>query len=269
VSYPWRRARWLPATVVTGFVVAGLLLPLALIVVELGTGRERLADVVAGSLSATVRSVLLALAVPAVSLAPAVMIAAPLSRARPLVRLLGVALCGAPLVLNLLVVILAWMVVLEPAGLVGTVWARLGLPGDPPDLMFTHTASVLAMAYVVTPVMALVLLPSFRRIDSRTRESARLLGASPLTRFVVVELGYVAPAMLNALVIGYLSCLNVYLVPEYLTGPQLTTLGFLVQQDVITSFDLTGAGAQALILLVVALLPVSVALTVDRRLRRR
>ncbi|WP_210828034.1 ABC transporter permease [Micromonospora sp. C95] len=258
-----------PAAVLTVFMVGGLVLPLGLVLAELAAEPERLGQVVGESAAAAGRSVLLAVVVAAIALPPAITVARSLTRARHAVRVVGVALCVLPLVLNLLVVILAWMVVLEREGLVNTLWTTMALPGDPPQILYTRSAAVLAMAYVVMPVMALILLDSFRRIDPRMREAARLLGARPLTRFVLVELGFVAPALVTAYVMGYVLCLNLYLVPEYLTGPHLTTLGFLVQENVIKSFDLGSAAVQATMLFVMAVLPVCGALAMDRGVRQR
>lgn len=262
-----RVSRLVPGTVLALFMTVGLLVPLGLVVVQLADSPDQLGEAIRDSGSATIRSVLLAAGVSALALPIAVAIARPLSRASQWVRAVGVTLCGAPLVLNLLVVILAWMVVLEHDGLARWAWRTAHLPGTAPEWMFTPTAAMLAMIYVVTPVMALLLMYSFRQIDPRMVEAARLLGARPLTRLVRVELGYVAPSLVTAFVMGYVICLNLYLVPEYLTGPGLTTLGFLVQQDVIKSFDISLAAAHSVILLLAAVLPVCGALAVEWRVR--
>ncbi|MEU4559551.1 ABC transporter permease subunit [Actinoplanes sp. NPDC023936] len=266
----WRvAARVAPAAAVTVFMVGGLVVPLGLVLVELTAEPDRFGAVVRDSLSAAGRSVLLAVVVAAIALPPAVVVARSLSRARPAVRVVGILLSLLPLLLNLLVVILAWLVVLEREGLVAVAWSALALPGDPPGILYTRSAAVLAMVYVVMPVMALILLDSFHRIDPRMREAARMLGARPLTSLVRVELGFVAPALVTAFVMGYVICLNLYLVPEFLTGPDLTTLGLLVQQDVIETFDLRQASSRALMLFVMAALPVCGALAVDRGVRQR
>jgi len=248
------------------FVAVALVAPLALVTASFATGGgEPLGE---ETWPAAVRTVLLAMGVAAVSLPVAVVIAASLSRRAAWVRALGILVCGAPLVLNLLVVILSWQVMLEQDGLVHQVWTAL-LPGEPPAILFTPLASVLAMAYVVVPVMVLILLFSFRRIDPRTREAARLLGASPWQRFLLVELGSVTPSLIAAFVMGYAICLNLYLVPEYLTGPELTTLGYLAHQDVVKSFRIDQAAARSGVLLLVAIVPVCVATVLEWKQQRR
>lgn len=273
---PERRAGWvaragrmLPGAALTVVVGAALGVPLALVLRELAVRPVDLGAALDDSWSAAVRTVLMAAGVSALSLPVAAGTGYALSRASARVRALGVVLCGVPLVLNLLVVILSWMVVFENDGLVRWAWAAAGLPGGGPRLMFTPAATVFAMVYVVTPVMSLLLLSSFARINPRTREAAHLLGASVGLRFFLVELGYVAPSLLTAFVLGYVVSLNLYLVPEYLTGPDLTTLGFLVQQDVVTTFDVQLAAAQSVLLLLAAVVPVALALLAEWRLRRR
>jgi putative spermidine/putrescine transport system permease protein len=260
-----RLAGFAPHLAVTVFVLVALVSPLLLVTGSLV--RDAGEPLSAETWPAAVRTVVLALGVAAVSLPVAVVIAASLRRRAGWVRALGVLLCGAPMVLNLLVVILSWQVVLEHDGLLATVWSAL-LPGDPPRLLFTPLASVLAMAYVVVPVMALIVLFSLRRLDPRTIEAARLLGASPVQRFLLVELGSVTPSLVASFIMGYVVCLNLYLVPEYLSGPELTTLGFLAHQDVIKSFAVEQAAARSGVLLVLAIVPVLIASAVERRQRR-
>jgi ABC-type spermidine/putrescine transport system permease subunit I len=97
---------------------------------------------------------------------------------------------------------------------------------------------------------------------------AKLLGVPLILRFVLVELGVVAPTVIASMLAGYIISLNLYLIPEYLTGPGLTTLGFLVQQSVLQSFDLTLASAQSLLLVAVAVVPLAIGLWAEWALRR-
>ncbi|MCJ8508669.1 hypothetical protein MUU53_12175 [Rhizobium lemnae] len=246
----------------------GLGAPLSLVMLEVTADPIAAWQAIERSTPSFIRTVLLSSLVPLLSLFPSVALASSLRRCHPLVRLIGIVLCSIPLFLNLLVVIIAWMLILEPRGLVAVMWSTLGLCGSPPQLLFTPIATVLAMVYVVTPVMALMILQAMMRTDAFMLEAAKLLAVPPVVRFVLVELGSVAPTIIASILAGYLISLNLYLIPEYLTGPELTTLGFLIQQNVLQSFNITRASAQSLMLVAAAVAPVLIALWVERALRR-
>ena len=248
--------------------VLGLFLPLGLVVYEFVGASDTLTGTVAVSRTAMQRSIALAVVVSLLSMPIAAIIAYQLSRQSAPARAIAVTVCTMPIVVNVLVVILAWMVILEHDGIVSTVWRATGAPSPAPQLLFTPIASMLAMIYVVAPVMVLILLYSFKQIDDHTREAARLLDHSTLRRFLLIELLFVTPALVVSFVIGYVVTLNLYLLPEYLTGPSLTTLGLLVQLDVVKSFDVTSAAVRSTMLWVAALVPLAFAILFERWIRR-
>jgi ABC-type spermidine/putrescine transport system permease subunit I len=266
---PHRGWLLLPSAPVVLMIVAGYFLPLVLVLAWVPKDLAQAFDTARDAMPTLARTVGISLLVAIVSLPIAVSIAQPLSLSPARARLLAAAVLAAPLVLNLLVVVLAWMVILEPDGLLVAAWHLLHLPGNPPALLYTPVASVVAMAYVVTPIMALLLLQTFSQIDPRAREAGRLLGASRVQRMVHLDLAFAAPSMVTSLILGYLICLNLYLIPEYLTGPRLTTLGMLIQLDVLAQFDLARAAVLSLMLMAAAVLPLALAMAFESRFARR
>lgn len=181
------------------------------------------------------------------------------------IRLVGFLACAMPAAMNALVIILAWLVILQRNGVVGTGLRSLGWVDTSLQLLYRPGSSTVALVYAIFPVMALVILWGLVRIDPQVRESAILLGARRSHLFWL-ETGSLVRPMMLAVTVGFISVLNLYLVPEFLSGPSMGQLGYLVQQHVLTSYDLGGAATLALVLMALAGAPMALMLLVERQL---
>lgn len=262
-----KHATWITVTVAS--IAVGFLVPIALVVREaLGpaTASDAPWEILRASPvpSVALESLRVCLVVSALALPVALVIAYPLSRATTGVRVLGTALCSLPLLLNLLVIILAWLIILERDGVLNWALSSLGLVSKPLQLLFTRGATYAAMLYALVPVMALLLLHSLVRVEPSTRETAGLLGAGRVRTFVLVEVGQVLPAVAASLLMGFIIAFNLFLIPEYLTGPDLTLLPLLVQQSVIRSFDLRTAAILSSAILAFMTIPLTLGWLIER-----
>ncbi|MCP3976548.1 MAG: ABC transporter permease subunit [bacterium] len=254
------------------FVGVGLLIPLSLVLIGAleATSTDRSAfDVVQSPPVPAVlgRTLVTAALVSAIALPLAFAIAHALRRVSPWVRSTASAVFILPLVLNLLVIILAWLLILEKNGLIGWVLRATTGDDDPPSFLFNPIASYLAMLYAIVPVMVLLIAYDLGRQHPSTREAAQLLGVSPWHVLLRIDIGQALPALISSYAIGYVIALNLYLVPEFLTGPQLTMLPFLVQQSVLNAFDLRTAAAISLLLATLSLVPLSALVWAENRQR--
>ncbi|MGH3878659.1 MAG: ABC transporter permease, partial [Actinophytocola sp.] len=95
------------------------------------------------------------------------------------------------------------------------------LPGD----LRTSAALVpLAQALVVTPLVIRLLLPVLRSIDTRLRQAAASLGASPVRVWREVDVPLAGRSLLTACAFGYVVALGEFGATSFLARPDTATL---------------------------------------------
>lgn len=117
------------------------------------------------------------------------------------------AMLTAPLLLPTLVLGLALLLALQPAGLAAT-W---------PGLMLAH--SMLAVPFAVR-----IMTTAFAAIPRELEEAAWTLGATPLRAALRVTLPVVAPGVFAAAALCFLVSFDETVISLFLVGPRLSTL---------------------------------------------
>ncbi|MEU3018990.1 ABC transporter permease [Nocardiopsis sp. NPDC007018] len=120
-------------------------------------------------------------------------------------------------------------------------------------LIIGHT--VLLLPYTVRVVGA-----SLALADARLEEAARGLGAGPVRTFLTVTLPVMAPGILSATILAFITSLNNVPLSLLLTGPGVATLPVEMLNYVQSSFDPVVAAVSVLLLA----LSVVVAFTTER-----
>ena len=116
-------------------------------------------------------------------------------------------LLSLPLLLPTLVIGLALLLVLQPAGLLAT-W---------PGLLLGHLS-------VVLPFVVRLMVTSFSALPADLEDAAATLGARPLAAFLHVTLPLAAPGALAAGALAFLLSFDETVISLFLVGPRLTTL---------------------------------------------
>lgn len=220
-------------------------------------------------LTAALRTVGVSAMASAISLPSSLIAAFGLARLGPVALTVVVLVLALPMFLNVLVVILAWLVILQPDG--AFVWlTTVGFAQSLLDALRHSTlASVIAIVNVLIPVQTLLFIYSIKQRDDSLVDASLLLGVSRARTFWSIDLGLLAPSIAGVWAIGTLITVNLYLIPEFITGPKLTMLPFLIQQAVIQKFDLAQAARLAMVTMVVTLVPILLARLVQLRLGGR
>ena len=116
-------------------------------------------------------------------------------------------LLSLPLLLPTLVIGLALLMVLQPAGLLAT-W---------PGLVLGHLA-------VVLPFVVRLTVTAFSALPPDLEAAAATLGARPLPAFLLVTLPLAAPGVVAAGALAFLLSFDETVISLFLVGPRLTTL---------------------------------------------
>ena len=131
----------------------------------------------------------------------------------------------------------AWMVLLNPAGLINRLLQGAGVVDDPLPLLYNEFAVVLGLVYAYLPLMILPVYASLERLGPVPEEAAADLYASrwPAIRKVVVPL--TMPGIVAGCIFVFVPSLGNFIVPDLLGGGQTVMMGNLIQQQFLSARD--------------------------------
>jgi molybdate transport system permease protein len=181
------------------------------------------------------------------------------SRARPWLE----ALTALPLVLPPTVVGYYLLVAVGARSPLGQLYERLvGAP-----LAFTFTGLVVASVIVNVPFAVQPLQRAFASIAPDVREAAQCCGLTRWQAFVRIELPLAWPGVLAAAVLTFAHTLGEFGVVLMVGGsiPGETKTIAIAIYDRVQAFDTAGAGAMALLLLVVSFVTVALSYVLSER----
>lgn len=148
---------------------------------------------------------------------------------------LVVFLITLPFFVSLVVRLFAWVLILRPSGFMNTALMGLGLISEPIDIIFTETAVLIGLAYVLLPFMFLPIYASVEKLDHSLLEASADLGASPMKTFLRVTLPLTLPGIAAGSVLVFIPSLGNFIVPDLLGGAKVLMIGNLVEQQFLSA----------------------------------
>ncbi len=150
-------------------------------------------------------------------------------------RTLVVFLITLPFFVSLVVRLFAWVLILRPSGFLNSSLIGLGVLSEPIDIIFTETAVLIGMAYVLLPFMFLPIYASVEKLDHSLVEASSDLGGNPLQTFVRVTLPLTFPGIAAGAVLVFIPSLGNFIVPDILGGAKVLMIGNLVEQQFLSA----------------------------------
>ena len=163
-------------------------------------------------------------------------------------RLMFIALALCPLLISEISIIFGWWMFFPKNGLLSYALLSAGLITEKISLMYTEFAALVGIVYVTLPYCFFILLSIFDGIDRRVLEASSDLGAGPLTTFREVLLPLTRAGILVAFAQSFIWAMGTYATPSALGPNTLWTVGFLVQEQMLTRHDWPLAAAFSMIL---------------------
>lgn len=171
------------------------------------------------------------------------------------VRTFVVFMITLPFFVSLVVRLFCWVLILRPSGFLNTMLMGLGLISEPLDLMFTETAVLIGMTYVLLPFMFLPIYASVEKLDSSLLQASADLGASPWQTFFRVTLPLTLPGIAAGCILVFIPSLGNFIVPDLLGGAKVMMIGNLVEQQFLSARNWPfGSALSVMIMLVMFLL---------------
>jgi putative spermidine/putrescine transport system permease protein len=166
-------------------------------------------------------------------------------------RAVMVALVLLPYWTSLMARTFAWLILLQEGGFVQSTLAFIGLDVR---LAGTNLGMTIGMVQMLLPFMVLPLYSTMRGIDGKLLAAARSLGANKMRAFWRVYAPLSAPGVAGGSILVFILALGFYVTPRILGSPQQAMIAELIVTRVDQLLDFGGAGAIALVALVVTML---------------
>ena len=136
---------------------------------------------------------------------------------------------------NYLIRTYAWIVLLNPAGLVNTALASVGL--GPWPLLYNEFAVILGLVYNYTPFVVLAIFAALQRLDPSYAEASRDLGATAATTFWRITLPLTAPGVAAGAVFVFVLSIGNFITPDLLGGGKFQMAGNLIYDQFLSARD--------------------------------
>jgi ABC-type spermidine/putrescine transport system permease subunit I len=155
-----------------------------------------------------------------------------------------------PLMTGVVVRTFGWMVILGNQGVVTNLARSLLNVNEPFVLLGTTYAVIIGLTDVCTVYMVFPLMSSIEGIDVSIKEAARSLGANAVQIFVRILLPLSLPGIVSGCLLVFTLSAGAIVQPILLGGPTDLTVGRLVYQEALGTFNWPFASAMAFLLFI-------------------
>lgn len=161
-----------------------------------------------------------------------------------------------------------WMTLFGTKGFLNVSLMSLGLIEAPMKIMFTEMAVIFGIIAVNLPYMVLTLQSVIEGVDRKVEEAAFSLGAGPFAMFRRVLLPLALPGILAGSILTFILGMNAYATPVLLGGPKFKMMGPLVFGQFQLNNWPFGAAVAFILMAATLILTATANLMVQRRYRR-
>ncbi|EGR1311582.1 spermidine/putrescine ABC transporter permease PotB [Vibrio cholerae] len=128
-------------------------------------------------------------------------------------------------------------IVLGTQGVLNQALMSLGLIDAPLRIMFTETAVMIGLVYILLPFMILPLYSAIEKLDGTYIEAARDLGANKFQTLVRVILPLTMPGIIGGCLLVLLPALGMFYIADLLGGAKNLLIGNVIKSQVLNARD--------------------------------
>lgn len=111
----------------------------------------------------------------------------------------------------------------------------VGLISEPIDIIYTETAVLIGMAYILLPFMFLPVYASVEKLDYALVEASSDLGAKPYQTFFRIILPATLPGIAAGALLVFIPSLGNFIVPDILGGAKVMMIDNLIEQQFLSA----------------------------------
>jgi putrescine transport system permease protein len=154
-----------------------------------------------------------------------------------------------------LIRVYAWIGLLQTNGLINHLLLSIGLIDQPLVLLHSNFAVYLGIVYSYLPFMILPLYATLVRMDLTLLEAAADLGCPPWKAFLTVTLPLSMPGVIAGSLLVFIPAVGEFVIPDLLGGPDSLMIGRVLWTEFFSNRDWPVAGAVAVAMLALILIP--------------
>jgi spermidine/putrescine transport system permease protein len=160
----------------------------------------------------------------------------------------------------------AWLMILGPDGAAGFIGDLTGNPSF--RILGTEQAVLMGLVYGYLPLMVFPLYVTLERMDRTLVEASKDLGAGRWATFRQITLPVMMPGLISGSILVFIPMMGEYVIPQILGYGQVFTMGNALVLRFLESRNWPAGAAQAVALIVVMLITITVYLWYLNRGRR-
>lgn len=158
----------------------------------------------------------------------------------------------APLLMNVVIRTLGWVLILGRNGLINQMLDALGIGQY--TILYTEAAVLIGYVQVFMPFMVLSILASLQTMDLNLMKASNSLGCSPFKSFWMIMFPLSLPGIMSGSVIVFSLSSGVFVLPAILGGVRTQVLSFLAYRQTIATLNYPLGAATAFLLLTMVIL---------------
>lgn len=155
---------------------------------------------------------------------------------------------------NSLIRTYAWIILLRTEGVINTLLIKIGLIGQPLELLYNDGAVLIGLIYTLFPFMILPLYASIEKLDKSLLEAASDLGAKPWQSFFKITLPLTMPGVVAGSLLVFIPTLGLFFIPDLMGGAKTMMIGNLIKNQFLTARNWPFGSALSIILMIITLL---------------
>ena len=179
-----------------------------------------------------------------------------IARSKPSLRNLWLMLIILPFWTSFLLRVYAWVGLLKTNGIINNSLLALGLIDEPLTLLYTDFAVYIGIIYSYLPFMILPLYSNLEKHDLTLLEAAADLGARPFKTFFTITLPLSMPGIVAGCLLVFIPAVGEFVIPSLLGRTDQLMIGTVLSAQFFGARNWPVAGAVAIVLLLVLLLPI-------------
>jgi spermidine/putrescine transport system permease protein len=124
-------------------------------------------------------------------------------------------------------------------------------------MLFTETAVIIGLVYILIPFMFLPLYASIEKIDNSLIHASNDLGGNKIVTFLKITLPLSFPGILGGSILVFIPSLGNFIVPDLLGGAKVMMIGNIIEQSFLTARNWPFGACLAIILMIVVVVLLS------------
>ncbi|RAH28900.1 spermidine/putrescine ABC transporter permease PotB [Vibrio vulnificus] len=128
-------------------------------------------------------------------------------------------------------------IVLGTQGILNKALLSIGLIDTPMCIMFTETAVMIGLVYILLPFMILPLYSAIEKLDDTYIEAAKDLGANKFQTLTKVILPLTMPGIIGGCLLVLLPALGMFYISDLLGGAKNLLIGNVIKSQVLNARD--------------------------------